>query len=208
MCNIFIWNWSNRINVQSALWILMAWCFSTRASVATMLTTHPCISRCLRVNKRDPWCFILFDVWYLTSHTDSETCLLSDNCVFLLILVRPIFVFPALITSDISSPRSLFSLYLSLSFIKNRLVMKPTLLSLVVLQVVFMIISSAPNKSKVGSVTTLGFQCYSDIIWVIKHFILLIITLLWNTMKWTVFYTPVLLCSESTWRVILRTADQ
>ena len=29
----------------------MAWCFSTRASVATVLTTHPCISRCLRVNQ-------------------------------------------------------------------------------------------------------------------------------------------------------------
>ena len=28
----------------------MAWCFSTRASVATVLTTHPCVSRCLRVN--------------------------------------------------------------------------------------------------------------------------------------------------------------
>ena len=31
----------------------MAWCFSTRASVATVLTTHPCISQCLRVNCRD-----------------------------------------------------------------------------------------------------------------------------------------------------------
>ena len=29
----------------------MTWCFSTRASVATMLTTHPCVSRCLRVNQ-------------------------------------------------------------------------------------------------------------------------------------------------------------
>ena len=29
--------------------MLMAWCFSTRASVATVLTTHPCVSRCLRV---------------------------------------------------------------------------------------------------------------------------------------------------------------
>ena len=28
----------------------MAWCFSTRASVATVLTMHPCVSRCLRVN--------------------------------------------------------------------------------------------------------------------------------------------------------------
>ena len=27
----------------------MAWCFSTRASVATVLTTHPCVSQCLRV---------------------------------------------------------------------------------------------------------------------------------------------------------------
>ena len=27
----------------------MACCFSTRASVATVLTTHPCVSRCLRV---------------------------------------------------------------------------------------------------------------------------------------------------------------
>ena len=30
--------------------MLMAWCFSTRASVATVLTTHPCVSWCLRVN--------------------------------------------------------------------------------------------------------------------------------------------------------------
>ena len=29
----------------------MAWCFSTRASVATVLTTHPCVSRCLRVKR-------------------------------------------------------------------------------------------------------------------------------------------------------------
>ena len=28
----------------------MAWCFSTRTSVATMLSTHPLISRCLWVN--------------------------------------------------------------------------------------------------------------------------------------------------------------
>ena len=33
----------------------MAWCFSTRASVATVLTTHPCVSRCLRVNV-ELWC--------------------------------------------------------------------------------------------------------------------------------------------------------
>ena len=27
----------------------MAWCFSTRASVATVVTTRPCVSRCLKV---------------------------------------------------------------------------------------------------------------------------------------------------------------
>ena len=50
-CNIFVWNWFNTMNVWSALWILMAWCFSTRASVTTVLTTHPCVSRCLRVKQ-------------------------------------------------------------------------------------------------------------------------------------------------------------
>ena len=27
ICNIFIWNWSNKLNVESVLRILMAWCF-------------------------------------------------------------------------------------------------------------------------------------------------------------------------------------
>ena len=37
----------------------MAWCFSTRASVATVLTTHPCFSQCLRVNQIMAWLGIL-----------------------------------------------------------------------------------------------------------------------------------------------------
>ena len=56
--------------------MLMAWCFSTRASVATVLTMHPCISRCLGVesiNSLSPWrceCYIKlsqsdFIDWYL-----------------------------------------------------------------------------------------------------------------------------------------------
>ena len=53
-CNIFVWKWFNTMNVWSPLWILMAWCFSTRASVTTVLTTHPCVSRCLRVNSSPP----------------------------------------------------------------------------------------------------------------------------------------------------------
>ena len=32
--------------IWSALWLLLAWCFSNRASVATVLSTHPCISSC------------------------------------------------------------------------------------------------------------------------------------------------------------------
>ena len=47
--SIMVWNHSSTRNISSTLWILMAWCFSTRASVATVLNTHPCVSRCLRV---------------------------------------------------------------------------------------------------------------------------------------------------------------
>ena len=50
-CNILAWNWSNTMNIFSALWLLMVWCFSTRASVATLLSMHPSISSCLVVNK-------------------------------------------------------------------------------------------------------------------------------------------------------------
>ena len=41
--DISAWNWSNTIDIWSALWVLMAWCFSTRASVATVLSTHTCV---------------------------------------------------------------------------------------------------------------------------------------------------------------------
>ena len=43
--NIFVWNWSNRIHNWSALWILMAWCFHTRASIATVLSMYTQVSR-------------------------------------------------------------------------------------------------------------------------------------------------------------------
>ena len=39
--NILQWNHSSTMNILSTLWTLMAWCFSTRASVATVLNTHP-----------------------------------------------------------------------------------------------------------------------------------------------------------------------
>ena len=46
-CNISVWNWSKKINVISALWILMAWFFSTwstRASVDTVRGVYSSIS--------------------------------------------------------------------------------------------------------------------------------------------------------------------
>ena len=50
----------------------MAWCFSTRASVATALTTHPCVSRCLRVKQCD-YISVLILTW---AKTNSEEILL------------------------------------------------------------------------------------------------------------------------------------
>ena len=48
--NAFVWNWFNTIDAWSVLWVLMASCFSTRASVATVLITDPWRSRYLWVD--------------------------------------------------------------------------------------------------------------------------------------------------------------
>ena len=53
MCSyeiIFLRNWSDTMNIWFGVWILMFWCFSTRASEATVLFKPPCISSCLWVN--------------------------------------------------------------------------------------------------------------------------------------------------------------
>ena len=42
----------------------MAWCFSTRASVATVLTTHPCVSRCLRVKIEGAYIHCILVLWH------------------------------------------------------------------------------------------------------------------------------------------------
>ena len=55
-CKISVWNWSNTTIPCSALWILMAWWFSSRASAATVLITHLCISSWLQVNIKIPQC--------------------------------------------------------------------------------------------------------------------------------------------------------
>ena len=46
-CNILLWNSSNIIYILSVLQILVDLCFSTRASVATVLSIHSSISSCL-----------------------------------------------------------------------------------------------------------------------------------------------------------------
>ena len=52
-CNIVVWNWFNIMNILWTLWLLMPWCLSTRASVATVRSIHPCVSSCLGVNKNN-----------------------------------------------------------------------------------------------------------------------------------------------------------
>ena len=63
-CNVFVSIVTITMNICSALWVLMSWCFSTRASVATVLSTHPCVSSCLWVN-------------------DSDTKVLFTSCCFM-----------------------------------------------------------------------------------------------------------------------------
>ena len=49
---IVVWNWPNTVTILWALWMLMAWYFNTRASVATARSSHPwasCQMRKLRI---------------------------------------------------------------------------------------------------------------------------------------------------------------
>ena len=48
---IFLHKLVKRHCISSQHWMLMAWCFSTRPSAATILSTHPCISSCLWVDQ-------------------------------------------------------------------------------------------------------------------------------------------------------------
>ena len=89
--NISVWNWFNTINIHSALWILMAWCFSTRASVATVLSMHPCLSRCLWVNggrmtynTHAYFCFPKIIQCIKNSHLNSKNIYC---CLFLFVIV-------------------------------------------------------------------------------------------------------------------------
>ena len=55
-CNIVVWNWFNTMKMLSALWVLMAWCFSTRASVTIVLTIQLFISSFLWLKPKDFSC--------------------------------------------------------------------------------------------------------------------------------------------------------
>ena len=48
-CNTFARNWLNTMNIWSGLRILMTLCISTRTSVATVLITHSCVYRRIKV---------------------------------------------------------------------------------------------------------------------------------------------------------------
>ena len=55
---ISVWISGSTLNTRSVLWILVARCFSTRASVTTMLVMHPLVSSCNMVNT-------IWTTWYL-----------------------------------------------------------------------------------------------------------------------------------------------
>ena len=60
------------MGIWSALWILMPWCFSTRASVATLLSFHIYISHCLWVNK--VWISSSIFVWVADDSVIENCC--------------------------------------------------------------------------------------------------------------------------------------
>ena len=49
--NILVWNWPNAIDIWSALWILMPWCFSLQCiSIVSVLKMPPWVFSSLGVN--------------------------------------------------------------------------------------------------------------------------------------------------------------
>ena len=93
-CNSLVWNWSDTMNILSALWQLMAWWFSTRAAMAPVLIMHPCISSRLGVkkpfwNQTLPKCMCLYtNPWqdtggYSNREYPSETDLKIKSCEIL-----------------------------------------------------------------------------------------------------------------------------
>ena len=102
------------MNVLSALWILMAWCFSTRASVATVLTMHPCVSHSLRFNSFNVFCKKNFSIsffwnenilWYIdlqispASHNHADSADSAISCRTMC-LIRLCYICRILIRGD------------------------------------------------------------------------------------------------------------
>ena len=72
--------------ISSPLWILMAWCWSTRASVASVVNVHTCVSSHLWVNR------------ILTGFLGSR----ASNLEYLLLSIYENTVFWGLCTRDLS----------------------------------------------------------------------------------------------------------
>ena len=79
------------MGMYSALWILMALCFSTWASVFTVLSTHPCVSSYLWVNRlQNSYCglfhfmvcvmFFRYKIWFVQEGNIFFIILHDDQC--------------------------------------------------------------------------------------------------------------------------------
>ena len=76
--------WFNAMDIWSVQWLLMPWCFSTRTSLATVLSTHPCVSSCYGLRGLQRFSFyqkmILINIT-LASRFVSNVILISIFCI-------------------------------------------------------------------------------------------------------------------------------
>ena len=73
------------MDIWSALWILIAWCFSTRVSVSTVLNMHPCLFICLCLKVWN----IMVDILQ-TVYTQKSLCI--DKWSASLVIQRALFL--------------------------------------------------------------------------------------------------------------------
>ena len=78
---IFLWNWPNATKILPALWLLMAWCFNTRAAVAMLLITHLCISSHIWVNMHVFALMIIIAGSFKRKWLDEWSMISAPNCV-------------------------------------------------------------------------------------------------------------------------------
>ena len=78
-CNfyIFVWNWSNAMNIWSPLWMLMTWCFSTRVSTRASVTTL--LRTCLYVSSLLVYLWVKWDVKYMRKHSNRSKAVILER---------------------------------------------------------------------------------------------------------------------------------